>query len=264
MAGYLQPSRGERARGAALAIGVQAVLGYALFTGLAMHMPGVVEDSLKVFAVAPPLPPPPREETKPHIVRSTRPEGAAAPPNLRSRATQVVAPKPIVIPPPEPPPIPVAEKAGVGADATSGNADIAGPGTGAGGVGNGTGSGRYGDGDGDGGFTAPVQIRGKLKDSDFPDEAGDRNATKPVYVDYVVQPNGRVTDCQVRHSSGSRLLDATTCRLIEERFRFRPSRDPSGRAVESVVTESHGWSEEIVPAQPGPPLVERRRRGFPF
>ena len=40
---------------------------------------------------------------------------------------------------------------------------------------------------------------------------------------------------------GNDALDDTTCRLIEERFRFDPSRDPQGRPVESMVVENHSW-----------------------
>ena len=39
-------------------------------------------------------------------------------------------------------------------------------------------------------------------------------------------------------------LDQRTCALIEERFRFAPSRDGDGRPVRSIIEESHTWEAE--------------------
>ena len=176
----------------------------------------------------------------PAKVRSPKPEGASAPPNLRAKATEVVAPPviPLIIPPP--PPVVVATRPDEGNASHSGNADIRGPGTGAGGEGNGTGSGRYGDGDGGGG-TAPRQIRGRLKDSDYARSAVEAGVGGTVGVRFMVETDGRVSDCEVDHSSGNIALDNTTCRLIQERFRFDPARDEEGRPVPSTIIENHSW-----------------------
>ena len=56
-----------------------------------------------------------------------------------------------------------------------------------------------------------------------------------------LQPNGRATDCRVTRSSGNAELDATTCRLIERRFRYHPSRDPDWRPVRAVLVGNHTW-----------------------
>jgi protein TonB len=45
-------------------------------------------------------------------------------------------------------------------------------------------------------------------------------------------------------------LDALTCRLIRERFRFRPSRDGRGRPVPALVRETHEWVFERLPTEP--------------
>jgi len=58
---------------------------------------------------------------------------------------------------------------------------------------------------------------------------------------YVVSPRGRVTDCEIEHSSGNAELDDATCDLIVRRFRFRPSLDATGRPVESMIEENHTW-----------------------
>ena len=66
-------------------------------------------------------------------------------------------------------------------------------------------------------------------------------------VRYRVGTDGRASDCVATRSSGSRALDDLTCRLIEQRFRFAPSRDRTGRAVRSIIVEDHSWmvSDEV-------------------
>jgi protein TonB len=237
---FVQSSRADRVRGALIAITLQAIIGYALIAGLAVGFPKAVTETLETFTVLPAAPPPLPEKIKPHRVVSKKAEGAASPPNLRSKATELVAPPPIV--PPPVPTIVAAEKPGIGNQATSGNAEVRGPGTGSGGIGNGTGSGRYGDGDGNGGREIPPrQIKGRIKDSDWPHELSDEGIGGRVSVRYVVTVAGRATDCEVTRSSGSRELDLLTCRLIEERFHFKPSLDEEGRPVESMILQNHDW-----------------------
>ncbi|MFT3977682.1 MAG: energy transducer TonB, partial [Sphingomonas bacterium] len=162
---------------------------------------------------------------------------------LRSRATPVAAPIPVV-PMPVPPLILTAPKPDLGAQATTGASDIAGPGTGAGGIGNGRGGG--GDGDGIG----PQWRSGRLKDSDYPAEAGRAGVSGVVSVRYLVGTDGRVAECDVTHSSGSRALDDTTCGLIRKRFRFSPARDGDGRPVPAWIVETHTWVIEHTTAPP--------------
>lgn len=239
----LRPTTNHRIGSALAAIAVEALVVYALIIGLAVHLAAPVDETLKLFKVSPPPPPP--DIIRPDPVRSKRRDGATSPPNLRAKATEIVAPPPIVrivVPPP----IVSAEKPGVGADPTAGAADIRGPGTGAGGAGNGTGRGGAGDGDGGSGDdTEPRWRRGDLSNADFPASVlarGDFHGT--VSVRYVVTSNGRATQCEIIRSSGDRDIDAVTCRLIEKRFRFDPSRDASGRPVWSRVADNHTWDIE--------------------
>lgn len=234
------PHVNDRTKSAIAAILLQGVLGYALVVGLGVNFPQVVDNELKLFAVGPPPPPPPPEKVAPKHATSHKREGAASPPNLKAKATEVVAPKP-VLPPPVPPPVVAALKAGLGAASSAGAAPIVGPGTGAGGVGDGTGSGGSGDGDGDGDGEPPVQIKGRIKDSDYPKGALDAGIGGKVGVRYVVGEDGRITNCSIAQSSGNAELDATTCRLIQERFRYRPWRDPQGRPGPSTINETHEW-----------------------
>jgi protein TonB len=58
---------------------------------------------------------------------------------------------------------------------------------------------------------------------------------------YAVEPDGTADRCRIDRSSGLPAIDALTCRLIEQRFRFRPARDRNGRPVRALIRESHTW-----------------------
>ena len=77
-----------------------------------------------------------------------------------------------------------------------------------------------------------------------------------VGVRFQIEADGRVSDCAVEKSSGSKELDDTTCRLIVERFRFRPSLDPNGRPVPATMIQNHIWVMRQLP-----PDEEDVRRG---
>lgn len=248
---------------------VHALIGSALIWGLGVPVPrAAIDEALDVFDVAPPPPPPkpiverppPRVESEEIADRfSPGEEGAASPPNIRSQATQIVVPEP-VIRLPVPPPITAAPIAGIGNDPSQGAADVRGPGFGAGGFGDGFGSGMGGGGGGGGGYgreTPPFRVRGELRDADFPAGLGEAGVSGTVSVRYTVTTDGRAVNCRITRSSGSRVLDATTCRLIEGRFRFDPSRDERGRPVQADIVENHSWMVEDLPPEP-----TRRRRGW--
>lgn len=241
--------RRERAGGAAGAAVLTLALGVLLVAGLAVRGQGVsAERGLALFRV---VPEPPRREATRAPQRDPRAEGEAAPANLRSRATQVAVPEPVVPIPLPPPPLPVADKAADGVEATSGAADLPGPGTGAGGEGDGSGAGGRGDGRGAGDpdATPPRWIRGRLRDSDYPADLAEAGVGGRVTVLYLVETDGRVSDCEVVGSSGVPRLDALTCRLIRERFRFRPSRSGAGKPVPALIRESHEWVFERLPPE---------------
>jgi protein TonB len=239
----------DRAKSAAGVALFHALLAYVFLTGLGAEVVRSVEAELKTFDVwekpppPPAIPPPDREQAK--KPRPKDPEGAAAPPNKRDTPTPVVAPPP-EIRLPIPPPIPVAPVAGQGNAPKAGAAELPGPGTGSGGIGNGTGSGMYGSGTGGGGggggrAVRARLIRGGIDPSDYPRRAFEARRTGTVYLRFVVAPDGRVSDCAVTRSSGTPELDATTCRLILRRFRYRPARDASGQPIAEVVRGQHEW-----------------------
>ncbi|MET1754742.1 TonB family protein [Novosphingobium sp. RD2P27] len=165
-----------------------------------------------------------------------------SPPNLRNQASAVFAP---VLPPiVQPPPIIAAPVPATGNASNTGASDRIGPGQGSDGRGNGTGGGGGGNGTGKGAgdaITRPVQIKGRLRWSDLPPELRAAKQGGELELTYRVNVNGRVSDCRVVRSSGMPALDAKTCQLITERFRFRPSRNAAGRPVASYIIEVHGW-----------------------
>lgn len=262
----------ERAGSALSTAIVHLLLGAALLWGLDAPLPPALEAPLRLFDVTPPPPepkpppqPPPRVESDTMAQRvSPGEEGGAAPPNIRSRATEIVAPPPEVRLP-LPSPVVAAPKPATGSDPSSGAADIYGPGTGAGGEGDGSGSGWGGGGGGGGGYgrlRPPRLIRGRLRDSDYPAGLGEAGVGGTVSVRYTVLPDGRAVDCEVTGSSGHAALDETTCRLIERRFFFDPSRDGRGRPIVSHIVENHSWLVEDLPPDPDEPPPRRRRRLF--
>jgi len=236
----------DRGRAAAAVALLHLALGWAIVAGLGVDVRRAVEEPLRVFSIFEPPPPPP-EISVPAPVRRPDPEGAAAPPSLKSRPSPVVAPREARRSPvraaPEPQPAPTGSAARAGASQTPG------PGTGAGGEGSGAGSGRGGGGTGGGGTPARAQrISGSFDYSDHP-ERSRPGAVETVGVRFLVGADGRVRDCAVTRSSGNAKLDSTTCRLIEQRFRYRPATDAAGKPVPSIVSTVFSWIPD-----------ERRRR----
>ena len=70
-----------------------------------------------------------------------------------------------------------------------------------------------------------------VTNDDYPAEALRNGEQGSVGIEFTVTPNGRVSDCKVAQSSGSQLLDRTTCMLVTERARYRPARDTQGHPV---------------------------------
>jgi protein TonB len=245
----------DRIRSAIAVAAGHALLGYAFLTGLGYRIDSPMEAGLKLFDIAEEPLPPPAKPARPETARTKKakpkdPEGAASPANLRNTPTDIVAPKP-EIPLPVPPPVAAAPVAGQGSAPWAGAAPIPGPGTGSGGQGNGLGSGSQGDGTGGGGGGIGRHarwIRGGINGSDYPRSALKAHVGGTVFLRFVVAPDGRVGECAVTRSSGNAALDATTCRLIMSRFRYRPARDAAGRAVPDVIRGQHVW--EVGPEPP--------------
>ncbi|MFD1958827.1 energy transducer TonB [Novosphingobium panipatense] len=215
----------------------------ALVAGLAAQM--TPKERREALAAVLPLrnePEEPRPKETPAKARSTAAKGALRPePAQQGHAGRRPSGQgaPLIVPPP----VVTAPRAGTGAAAQSGAADRAGPGQGAGGIGDGDGGGGDGNGDGEGddALTRPEQIRGRLRFSDLPRDLREGKTGGELKLRYRIGVDGRVSDCRILVSSGRPSLDATTCRLITERFRFRPSRNSRGEPVPAIMVETHGW-----------------------
>lgn len=226
------------ALGAAMGV---TLLGYLLFIGMMVEIHGRGEQRMTVVELQAPRPR--LHRPRPHVYRPKpgKASGQASPRNLRNKAAEIVAIPPLARPP-MPPLLVSAVKADVGTAASAGASDRPGPGQGAGGAGDGMG--------GDGGDVPPRLIKGRLRFSDLPADLRQAGVGGSVSVRYDVDVDGRVGACAIMVSSGSAELDALTCRLIQRRFRFDPSRDYQGRPVESTIEEKHSWIIDENPDQP--------------
>ncbi|HEU4958913.1 MAG TPA: energy transducer TonB [Sphingomonas sp.] len=56
-----------------------------------------------------------------------------------------------------------------------------------------------------------------------------------------IDPKGRITSCNITSSSGSPLLDSTTCALLVTNARFAPAHDASGNAVPGAWNSAMVW-----------------------
>ncbi|WP_109808525.1 energy transducer TonB [Sphingosinithalassobacter portus] len=233
-----RPAHRARIAGALIAGAVGAALLAMIWLGLAVRISLPVTDSLALFEVQPPAPPPPEQAT-PVRKPSTAREGEAAPPALRARPRPVVAPTPRVQP--LPPPRTAPPVAAEGSEDSAGASDRPGPGTGAAGVGAGLGSGGSGTGTGSGIAVAARRVRGAISPRDYPRQASRDGITGSVTVHLDVDARGRVTACSVARSSGSALLDSTTCRLAVARFRYQPARDAQGQPVPTIAGYRQDW-----------------------
>jgi len=232
----MQANWPDRLRCALAVAALHLLLGYALVAGFALAPAPASTSPLKLFDVAAP----PQEPPAPAPARAApEREAAAAPPDRAARPSPVVAPPPMVAIEP-PPPLVAAPVAGAGPDPSAGAAALPGPGTGAGGEGTGLGSGRGGDGaGGDGRGRRPRLLRGRIVEADYPRAAWRQRAGGTVVARLSIGADGAVAGCAIHRSSGHAALDAATCRLIRERFRYAPARDAAGRAVPSET----GWRQ---------------------
>lgn len=243
----LRPSAKERAISALLSAAILLGLGVMLVLGLSPDLRKALrpQDLISVAFSEPTPTPEPSHKPPPPPAKTSAPKGDPGAAAIRNKATPVVAPPvPVVL---ITPPVIAAPVANTGAAASNGAADVAGIGQGAGGIGNGLGGGGLGGnglGRAPGPDTEPRQIKGKLSQRDLPDGVLQPGEEASVGVRYVVLTNGTVGDCVVTKSSGKPALDPVPCRLIRERFRFKPARDGWGRPINAQIVETHTWVEE--------------------
>jgi periplasmic protein TonB len=221
----------ERAYALAAVVLVQLLLGFVLLSGLRVDLTRSADAVQRLIEIALPKPPPPpppppiRPAAKPAHHTSSAPK--AAPKPLGGSP----GPQPAHAPPSVTPIVPVRPSV-----APSGGGSGTGPALGSG-AGGGTGGEGYGTGEGG---TDSELIAGGILPSDYPQHlanAGNRRVT----VTFSVQVNGRAAGCRATRSSGIPELDALTCRLIEQRYRFRPATDRYGRPIPDEADLTQDW-----------------------
>lgn len=185
---------------------IHVVLGYALVSGLAYNVVKKAAEDLKTFNVEEEPPPPPEEPPPPpeQVPVETPPPVVAPPPIVRTN----VAPPPVVATPVAPPPV-VTPTAPVAPPAPPAppppRIEPASP---------------KGD------------VRGLFSTDDYPSRALRNEEQGTVRARLTIGTNGKVTGCSIIQSSGSSLLDDTTCNLLQRRARFSAATDSSGNKVE--------------------------------
>ncbi|MEG3180508.1 energy transducer TonB [Sphingomonas sp. LT1P40] len=80
-----------------------------------------------------------------------------------------------------------------------------------------------------------------VTNDDYPPAALRNGEQGSVGVEFTIKRNGRVADCRIAHSSGSPLLDRTTCALITERALYSPAVDAQGRAIDQTSRLRFRW-----------------------
>jgi protein TonB len=229
MASYVAADRHDRWKAIVAVALVHVLLAVVILSGLNVRLVSQAVERLKTFNIEQPPPPPPvPPPPAPRHEAAKKPEGAAA---------KKAEPSPVVAPPTRLPvqsPLPAAKVAGAGTAASSGAA-ASGSGTGAGGSGIGTGGG------GTAGYT-PARKISKIPDREYRRLAASGIARGSVAITILVNPDGRPSNCRIARSSGSSYADSLMCELTLQFIRFRPARDPSGRAISQEVTWTPNWT----------------------
>jgi protein TonB len=57
----------------------------------------------------------------------------------------------------------------------------------------------------------------------------------------IITPQGKIIGCSITRSSGSALLDSTTCNTVRRRERYTPALDKDGKPVLGMVNETVDW-----------------------
>ena len=88
-------------------------------------------------------------------------------------------------------------------------------------------------------------VQGYILDSDYPQQAIVANESGTTTAEFVVDPTGAISLCGILVSSGSVLLDARTCSLIQSRFVYKPARDKDHKAIAQRTLQRINWKLPI-------------------
>jgi protein TonB len=100
-----------------------------------------------------------------------------------------------------------------------------------------------------------------VSDADYPPSAIRAGEQGIVGFELDVAADGQVAGCRITSSSGSQVLDDTTCRIMIARMHFTPAHDRHGRPVTDRIHSRMKWvlpqeqsedGNEAVPAETPP------------
>jgi periplasmic protein TonB len=221
----------ERAVALAAVLVVQTALAIALLIGLRVDVRRSADVVQRLVAVTLVKPPPPPQPVRPSQ-RAARADSAAPKAQLQKLGGSPGA-QPAHAPPSVAPIVAIKPTA-----PSSGGGTGTGPAIGSG-AGGGPGGSGYGA--GEGGGTDLVQIAGEITPRDYPRRLRERGIGGVVGILFRVEPTGLVSRCTVTSTSGVPELDALTCHLIVQRFRYRPGTDRYGRPIADNIEGEHEW-----------------------
>lgn len=81
-----------------------------------------------------------------------------------------------------------------------------------------------------------------FNEEDFPARARRAGESGRVIAEWEVAEDGHVEDCRIVQSSGSAVLDETSCRLATARMRYDPARDRDGAPARSTDGHHFHWT----------------------
>ncbi len=76
---------------------------------------------------------------------------------------------------------------------------------------------------------------------DYPSEAVAAHAEGTAVIVWTIQPDGRIADCHVVHSSGSKALDTASCTLFTRRARYAPPLGLDGKPTSRHALRGVVW-----------------------
>jgi protein TonB len=88
----------------------------------------------------------------------------------------------------------------------------------------------------------PLNMESWLKDKDYPKEARRAGAHGTSSFRLEIDRKGRVTACTITGSSGTPILDETTCSVLLRRARFSPAEDRDGNPIAAHYSNRFRWS----------------------
>lgn len=194
---------------------IHVLLGYFIVTGLAYNVVKKAAEDLKTFDVEE-EPPPPEEEPPPPPESLPPPPEISSPPPLMRIPMQSPLQVPQTPAIPQPPtqtyvPAPPAPAAPPPAPRVIQPKSAVG------------------------------DLQGLIGNDDYPQAAIDADQQGSTSVVLTIGTNGRVSDCAIARSSGSRALDTTTCRILKSKAKFTPAQDSSGNPTTGTFPKTIRW-----------------------